>query len=804
MADLQLFSFNISDKNIEDVYLNIFKLPYEIEEAINELVEPKSKKNNIAGSTIFKIATAIFDEVIYANKTLKNIKKDDGIWFYSVGEFNLDILKIQVIEWLNEEYKQRKGTELNRIFKEIWSFDEKISLKEILNRNSGSKYSIIPNYYIYKLSKNTFEFESINRNLKFYRTIEENSTILMTLPIELEKRVYTPFSYFIECNMKDPIDIDGYVMNVYLKIRVWQDFNLINEKNENYIRSGDATSVFIYRENDYYSGEDILFNKIKIYRDNKNIYTTKDTCDNQYINLMGIDMIQILTNINQHMTEGNECIALIINKDKKRMKTQNGAGIPERNDMLNNIVKMLPELNLREPIKSIATRGQDKLSKITQELKDYYGLNEEMPKETKINKYEYKINKKIDKVVLHVYTENEKLIELATKLLPMYLKLEKSLITNGISKDGYEVEVICHKNDFTREFEENEDRNNRKEEIENLLPKYDKKVLNLAFIDIPPYHKHESTEKRDPKDLIRTVFKNNKILTQFINYNDDTNKSIVMNSIKDLIAATGFIDDFLYKGIGIEESDILIGINKISDSNNENILAMSKIEKGKIFINIYGIDKWMELDECIFSINKRSIKSISIGSLSRVAADGIDQWIKSNLSKELEKNNKVYTFVDISLRNQMWKYIQNKNFTDNLLNDLRMLNKEQLRLIRINNSDEVPEYYIYDEKTNNINKKSGIFKSDKNTYYLIGQRQDTDQTPNGSTKCSSPNKPLRKPSLYEVNIIGCKNEQEKDDIAVITQGLRMLNISYDKHASLPLPMYVIKRISEYIIAENNC
>ena len=55
--------------------------------------------------------------------------------------------------------------------------------------------------------------------------------------------------------------------------------------------------------------------------------------------------------------------------------------------------------------------------------------------------------------------------------------------------------------------------------------------------------------------------------------------------------------------------------------------------------------------------------------------------------------------------------------------------------------------------------------------------------------------------MYEVNIIGCNDDNEKDKIAIMTQELRRMNISYDKHTSLPLPLYTIKRLSEYIIAE---
>ena len=75
-------------------------------------------------------------------------------------------------------------------------------------------------------------------------------------------------------------------------------------------------------------------------------------------------------------------------------------------------------------------------------------------------------------------------------------------------------------NDFVREFSESEDKEKRKLEIKNLIENYDKKTLSLALIDIPAYHDKKETKDRDPKNLIRTAFKDNRVLTQFINYNE--------------------------------------------------------------------------------------------------------------------------------------------------------------------------------------------------------------------------------------------------------------------------------------------
>ena len=302
--------------------------------------------------------------------------------------------------------------------------------------------------------------------------------------------------------------------------------------------------------------------------------------------------------------------------------------------------------------------------------------------------------------------------------------------------------------------------------------------------------------------MIRTALKDNRVLTQFINYNEETNINTIMNAVKDLISSAGFVEGSLYKNIGVKKDDILVGIGKVSGGNNEKILAMSKIDNGKIYINLYGINKWMELNDCIFSIDKTFINKIFISKNGITTAIGVEQWISENISKILENNRKVYAFIDTNIRSGLWSKVKNEKFNELMLSKLRLLNIDLLRMIRINDTDEVPEYFIDDGKKT-INKSNGVFKGNNNTYYLVGMRSDTDQVGVSATKSSCPNKPLKRPSMYEVNIIGCNDDNEKDKIAIMTQELRRMNISYDKHTSLPLPLYTTRRLSEYIVAEKS-
>lgn len=798
MKDLQLFSFIVDNKNIDNINLKVFRLPNSVENVIRKLTT--DKKYSVAYRTIFKVAISLFDKIIFSNNSLYDINKNNGIWFYSIEEFDLNLLKCKVTEWLKEEYKLRIGVELDETFSEEWYFNEEISLKSIIEEENSIKYRLIPEYYIYKLAQNSFKFDSLEKELKFNRVVGENEATMMTMPIKLNRKIYTPFSYYITARLKRTIENIGLTLNFYLHVRVWNYRPLIKE-NQTFIKGTEATSIYIYKENEYYFDKDILFNKISLTRSKDDLYSIEETADMLYIKLMNIDLKNILSKIDKFNDEKQECIALVINKNKKSLKTQLGAGLPERNEMLYLLKEKLPYLKLRDPIPFLSKGKSNKFSKVSKEELEFYNCNKYLEENKKINKEAYMFNEKFKKFIIYVATTDFELYNKVKNITTLLLRLQYIKEDTYKSLDGYEVTFKLISNEFTRALYENENKVQRIKELEEVIGDGENEVLRLAFIDIPNYHEDENYKDRDSKQLIRSAFKNRKILTQFINYSCKSEKvliDIIINSVKDLLSAAGFIESMLYKGKNIKKDDILVGISKIYGGNREKIVAMSKITKGQIYINVFGINKWMSVEDCIFSINNNFINKSSISGRQKEVMLEIDEWIQENLSEILENKQMVYVFIDCNLRNGLWKFVKNDNFLRMEL--LRIPNKEYLRLIRINNSDEIPEYFIYDEK-DNINKSSGIFKSFNSTYYLVGSRIATDTIKKNATKCSTPNKPLKRPSLYEINIQGAESEEEKDFIAKLIQDLRCMNISYDSHASLPLPLYCTKRLTEYIKAE---
>lgn len=804
MGDLQLFSFIVNEENIDDTPFYTFKLPESVRKVFEEISQ--KDKNSAAYTTIFKVASSCFPEIIHCNNTIYKIKNDGGIWFYALKPFDLQLLKTKICEWLQIEYANRLERALKDKFEEVWEWEEPISLKDILKEQKGVIYNLIPRYYMEYLSKEAFAFECLSKKLIFHRVLGEDKAMMMTMPIELVGKRYSPFSYYIDSELTLPIDGVGYCLNFGIHIKRWEDMPLVTEKG-NYITGKESTRAYVYKENPYYYDETILFNTVNLDRDNEKKVAYRETADKLYSEIMAVDLEKAVTRKGTNKGEGDE-IVLVTRKNKGKTLTQTGAGLPERNEMLAILQNKLPKLQLREQIPFLSKPSNSKLTKLVQVLEELneldieldYIMGDKNKPNKEINKYPYVSNGYYDRFKICVASSTEDLYSKVLEICKIFLRLKQVEENKFENEEGKIIVIEQVKNAFCTPIEGEVDRKEKVELIAQTFGERDKKELCLAIIDLPNYSLDKDWKKeKDPKSLIRDCCRRNKVLTQFIDYQDkEVIIDKVMNAVKDLLSAAGFMEAAIYENDIITAEEILVGIGKISTGENDNIVAMSKITKGKIQLNIFGINKWMSLQDYVFKLDKDMLKKAKIdlskGKATLVKKE-IDQWVKDQLTELLEEGSKVYTFIDYSLRNQLWHIAKNAEFLKS--SQLPIAGKERLSLIRINGGNEVPEYYITSEP-DNLNKASGIFKGENNTYYLVGRRSGTDQTRKTLTKCDAPTKSMKRPTLQEINVQGGENEAERDRVAMLTQVLRGVNISYDTHTSTPLPIYCMGRLTEYI------
>lgn len=836
--DLQLYSFIIDEDSVDEVELFAYKLPNELIQIIENIT--KEKNNSLSSSTIYKLATAIFEDVIHCNNTIYDINNDENRWVYSLKSIDIELFKEKVNDWLFKEVEIKGIKEKDIDFEDDLEY-ELISLKDILKNKHRNVYSIIPQYYIYKLSKHEFLYNTLNQKLKFYRVVGETRIAEMfTLPQDLsvndvtEKKKYRDMlSYVISAKLKNPIDIEEnkYVLNFSLGTRIWNMYPIIcfkkkEDKSGYEVRSSltnKSTSVYLYKKNQYTDNDEIIFNKISVQRDQSDSYKFSNLCDKFFIDIMDIDFKKILFNQVEYRTINNdqEVIALFIKKNTDNKDVEYGAGLPERNEMLMIINNILDKLKLREPIKFLRKPGSSKLHPFTTTDAKKYNAEKYIPQVEKdgllkdsskdLSEQAYKLNTH-EKLLIHICTQKEEMIEMIIAATRILLRLENCKTNNIYSNsDGLQVEFNVMDNKFADCLQESETAKLRMQKIKELF-NYDSQMLQGAIIDIPRYDLNEKEKDKDSKYIVRNALKECKIISQFINFipTEEAEKSEkikatgidnIFSTVKDLISACGFIEGDLYEHTEIEEQDIILGIGKISTNNNENRIAMSKIDSGILYYKIYPETKWKESKELLYSItnnvlNETNIKTTNKGERIAKIKD-INDWILNSIDRVLKEKRPTYCFVDCDVRT-LWPIMRNSDFLN--VKDISITNMKYLRIIRFSTNDEVPDYFVYDEKNNNINRKTGIFKSCNSTYYLVGEKHDGNRVKNDATKLSKLRKPIKRQTLCEVNIQGTNSEEEKDHIALITQKLRSMNISYKRDSSEPLPIYCLNRIGEYMIS----
>lgn len=837
--DLQLYSLVIDEDSIDEEFLYAYKLPSELRRIIEIII--KEKNNSISSSTVYKLAIAIFEEVIHCNNTFFDINNDENRWVYSLKPIDVDFFKEKVNDWLFKESENTELDEKDIIFDGNLKY-ELINLKDILKNKHRNIYSIIPQYYIYKLSEHDFLYNTLNQKLKFYRVVGEKGIAEMfTLPQELsvndtteEKKYKDMLSYVISAKLKNPIDIDEnkYVLNFFLKTRIWNMYPILkieddNKDEESYkIRSSltnKSTSAYLYRENQYTKNSKIIFNKISVSRERLDSYKFINLCDEFFVDIMDIDFRSILSNQLEYRTINNnqKLIALFVKKNKENKGVEYGAGLPERNETLMIINDILNNLKLREPVSYLCGAGKRKLIKFSTTDAKKYGAEKYIPQIEKddelkdtnkeVSNKAYRLNTH-SKMKIYICTKKDEMLEMIIASARILLRLENIEGINTYSNnDGLVVEFILMDNKFADCLEDNETVKSRIQNIKKLF-RYEEEILQAAIIDIPRYDLNDTEKDKDSKYTVRNALKECKIISQFINFitteEAEKNKKIkntsidnTLSTVKDLISACGFIEGDLYELSEVEKEDIILGIGKVSTNNNENRIAISKIDSGILYYKIYPETKWRESKEFIYNINHKMLKATNIKSSNpkerNVKINDINNWILNNLDEVLKEKRLTYCFVDCDIRT-LWRTMRNSDFLN--FEDISVSNKKYLRMIRFSTNDEIPDYFVYDEKSNNINRKTGIFKSCKSTYYLVGEKHDGNQVKNNVTKLQALKKPIKRQTLCEINIQGADYEEEKDHIALITQRLRNMNISYKRDSSEPLPLYCLNRIGEYMIS----
>ena len=807
---LQLHQFEVNSINVIDKDLFIYSWPAKLAQQL----EQKKDGFNLRYA-IKNLSEAIgltIDEVIYArNKPWKELKDEsDYYWLFALSEVNTDVLKSRISEWL-------LANKLNELSFDDLEFNDPIviSTKALFEKSFKlDLYGLLPQLYNFEFCKSPLEMESINERLEFYPVIDtENESTAISKSFECpdRKKNIERFSYAITFKIVSNCEYpDKIFLNIYTGIKVWLCRSLFDyDGKKNFIKGDQGHSVYVYKENDYMGNRKKKFVRLMYGRGEGMNYTFRNYSDRQLAKQLELDLIpamNIPNDYNAFEVPNDQIILLTNNKRTERVKY--GAGLPERLDVFKIVSEKFPELELRERL--VAIKSETKLTGSKKKaLKDIERFNDsqdelefiDVEKDNFFHQHPPVYIPKGEQVVFEIYTENTRLIDATIEFLKEILSLTMPMDKYTYrSCDGYEVVFKPKNGMISRGLSKEEQKNKdiRKREVIDgfKMDNYSTEHV-LSLIDIDPFHTsdNESIRKQDPKKTIRKAFKEKARVTQFINNFDpqeQVDKIRLVNAVYDVLSAAGFLDAN-YMNYNFNEK-IMLGLSAVKNSNGK-MIALSKIENGQVGYKIYRLcdDKWYSIHEILPKLRYYDVKSIL---KSQTDKKHFHFWISKQLNDIKIDSKECYFFFDASLRYRVWQFAMNGRLD---VESLRLVHGPQMKFIRVNTTDEVPEYNIFknDYDIEGLNRNQGLFTKNNKVFYSVGARPENLQVSLKATRLTHTKKMIGKQRVVEFVTL---TDDPDENIWLATQchALRKLNLTFDASTKYPLPIYVNNRFGEYL------
>jgi|GEM_PF-1977001 len=809
---LQLHQFEINQNNIIVKELFVYSWPEKLISLV--LGSNDDMKLSYAIRNLSGIVSLSIDNVIYTRNNIRREQKceSDKYWIFALKEISSETVTSLIQEWLLisdirslsiDDLRIENPTKITTcdLFESSYKFDI---------------YGLIPQLYNFEFCCHRVSMPSLdNRELEFFPIIDtkrESTAISNTFDYPIKKTDVERFSYAITFSLVNNREFPNKLfLNVYTGIKVWVCKPLVDiMKSKNFIKSKHSSSVYVYKENEYLNNKRKKLIGLMYTRDNKNYFKFSQTADFILSKQLKLNLLDAITNPNEFsdFSSPDSSGVVLLTNNKVTEKVQYGAGLPERLDVFNAFKTLFPNLLVRQLIGVANVKGRS-VNKKRKSLEDIEGLNDQFDNlefiDSKLDKSFYE-NPPVfipyeDKMIIEIFSNNDRLIEayveFAVKILSLNMPIDKY---NYRSCDGYEVEFVPRNAYISRGLSKLEQKNLslRKNEIKELLENdnYNSKHV-ISLIDIEAFHTSSENEiqNQDPKKIVRSAFKDQGRITQFINgfqNEDKDDKYRLVSSLYDLFSAAGFMDYEYFKH-GFEDQ-ILLGLSTCKNSRGK-FIVLSKIEKGKVSYKICGLSdkEWLPLRGLLPKLQSYTLKSIEN---LRIEKGLFHQWIIDQLNG-LKDDSKEYLFYfDASLRRPYWPFAMNGDLD---VEKLKLVNPERFKFIRVNTTNEVPEYNIFkDEKdTEGINRNQGLFSNDYHVFYSIGARPDTIQTRTDATKITNATKMIVKQRIVEFVVLN-DDVEENLLLAAKSHALRKLNLTFDSSAKYPLPIYVNDRFGEYL------
>lgn len=641
--------------------------------------------------------------------------------------------------------------------------------------------------------------------MQFHHAIFNNQHECISTPIRKSPK-HDPFSYVLKVELKNRGgDAERPLILVIVGTRRYLKDAQINEKGC-FLKSDHACSVLVSVRNPYTIQEKRSFSQLKFVRrsgsgkGNPPFSVWRTALDGLYWDVLygeSFESDMLLANPVSFLDGKGEIAAYVVNHHSFTSKNnfvKSGLGLSEKSGLFNAFKEVLVMHHLT-PLFHIPEIPRRQMNDIRLPIVAHQA--ERIIIEVYSSEAMYHAMKQI-------YTTDQKSLSLEKNRVIFDRKISENVYGLNCDKDVVVEFVHCNPEKIVCELEvgtysTDNAFTKRVNQINKLLKHGNTRIL--ALVEIEP--KENWSKDGDPKRAIREGMKKARRLTQFIHPLSGEEKgdtARIINALFDLLNDAGFLSSNMTK---LDFQGPILSFN-ILKTDNKHLPVVSKMDGTEIMLKIFGIEMWVPLAEAPFYLEQA--KMLENPTKWNQSKQVFEEFLLRSIEDELGQTVKQLTVIlNATLRNGWLNALRNTDLQYNKVPYLskRLENDARLRFIRINTTNDVPQYRIIEKDAENeFNKASGIFKDPLGIYYGVGGRPSAwSGVRTDDIKFLSPSKLLLQQRAVEYIPLGKLNDLERDNLANLVDQLRRVGLNYDKHTIYPYGMRITKILSKYLSGE---
>lgn len=787
---LELFSFEIDEQSFHDEQFYTIQMP----DAWHHYFESKRKDY---GNYQMTMKPRDVEPHIYGLfQNVFHISWKNSPWLLLTEKIDVELLKEICLSW----FAKQEGCPFNELPMAL----QQVELEQVLTTFSAYKqihpetnimYQWIPSLMAKRVER-MYEGESLTfiqeQNIRFHHLYFNGQHECMSTLIQPSEK-QDPFAYSIRFELKTRgLKPEAYIINVSFHIRRFLVKSVEEMKAVEWARASSMIASFP----NPFTNETKQKLITLAYKRNKDGVNWASEVDQLFLefSIKQVDPEEVLKNPIQYINHDPFKLMVVYNAQtfKRKIHTPKvlaGIGLPEKIALFEDMKMLFPELN---PLRLLPEEKKIRLGNKVEPIMHYGDIDDKI-------RFEVWGGDDFFGAIKEVLTGEKGLLTQTEDANYFLLNDNKGTCIEMVHLNHIEIIAAMPKEQGKREEK-------RIEEVSRLAPVTPKIIL--AMVEIQPANQY-FPKITDPKNAIRQGLGRRNRLTQFVYpISENQHEHRIHSGFRDLLTDYGYLPHFSKK---LERDDLFLSVDLLQmkkGRKNIYIPLITKLVNRQLYVKFLGDRDWYLFRDALIRVTQ-----ITLPFLEKMEKDvkRFRSFLKRTIEEELRQTDcKITLIVDAVLRSGGWyDPIVKKGGWLNITNEdliaselpFHNMNEtwqNRVRVVRVNSTNDNPQYQIVENEQRIANRKQGLFYDDHGIYYSIGNKPSTIRAVNKLLKYDAPNKLILKQNIVELIPLGVQDTTEAHDLAEYVHYLRPLVIGYDAFTIKPYPLHMGRKIKQYL------